>query len=136
MTVLRTKSFMRVLRAVIGTFLVAGTWVGLSATPIPPPLLCVDDIDCIETAGSPEAPAPGQGYTLANATAGLPFTLNTPVLPSISNEVTVTPSTIGANKVNGRRIILQPGNYGNQMFGSQDQEIVLQAGVEIQERNV
>ncbi len=129
--VLRINSFMRGLRTLIGMFLVFGTWVGLSATPIPPPLLCVDDIDCVETAEPPEAPAPGQGYTLANATAGLPFALNTPVLPNISNEVTVTPSTIGANKVNGRRIILQPGNYGNQMFGSQDQEIVLQPGVEI-----
>ena len=128
---LQTNPFKRVLRAVVGTFLVAVSWVGLWATPIPPPVLCVDGIDCVETAEPPEPPGLGQGYTLANATAGLPFALNTPVLPSISNEVTVTPSTIAANKVNGRRIILQPGNYGNQTFGSQDQEIVLQPGVEI-----
>jgi len=138
--VMRIKSFVRQWRrflghAVISLVLAAGFWAGLSAAPNPPPLLCVDDVDCVE---SPETtpppqppPAPGNGYSLADATAGLPFSVSTPVLPSITNEVTVTPSTIAANKVNGRRLILQPGNYGNQSFGTQDQEIVIQSGVEI-----
>ena len=129
--VLRTNSFMSGLRALIGMFLVSGTWVGLSATPIPPPLLCVDDIDCVETAEPPEAPAPGQGYTLTTATTGLPFAFSTPILPNITSEATVTPSTIVANKVNGRRIFLSPGIYGDQNFNTTDLEIVIGPGVEI-----
>jgi hypothetical protein len=118
-------------RAVISLVLVAGFWVGLSATPLPPPLFCVDDETCVESPTSAPPPVSGDGYTLANATAGLPFTLNLPIPPTITSEVTVTPATIAANIVNGRRLILQPGNYGSQNFDTQDQEIVIQPGVEI-----
>jgi hypothetical protein len=134
---MRIKSLMRLgrnffSRAVISLVLLAGFWVGLSATPLPPPLFCVDDETCVESPTSvPPPPSTGDGYTLADATAGLPFTLNLPIPPAITSEVTVTPATIASNKVNGRRLILQPGNYGNQVFGTQDQEIVIQPGVEI-----
>lgn len=132
---MRIKSLVRRWSAGTVLLLISGMWVGLSAAPLPPPLLCVDDDDCVETPEvTPDAPTPppsGDGYTLADATAGLPFTVNTPVAPTITSEATVTPATIQANKVNGRRLILQPGNYGNQSFGTLDQEIVIQPGVEI-----
>lgn len=133
---MRISSPVRLWRLLVGIVLVSGVWVGLSAAPNPPPVLCVDGTDCVESPEPvvqppPPPPSPDGEYTLADATAGLPFTLNTPIPPNITSEATVTPSTIGSNKVNGRRIILQPGNYGNQTFGTQDQEIVLQAGVVI-----
>ncbi|NND54611.1 MAG: hypothetical protein HKN56_06535, partial [Gammaproteobacteria bacterium] len=138
---MRIKSLLRQWRTLVGLLLVSSIWAAASAAPNPPPLLCVDDdadLECVETPETsqpPPAPQPppstGGDYDLSDALAGVPFTVNTPVLPNISEEVTVTPSTIAANKVNGRRLILQPGNYGNQSFGTQDQEIVIQPGVEI-----
>lgn len=131
---MRIHSLLRRKCALFGLLLVSGVWAVVSAAPNPPPLLCVDDADCVEspeTAPPPQPPPSSDGYTIADAMAGLPFTIATPALPDITNEVTVTPATIGANKVNGRRLILQPGNYGNQSFGTQDQEIVIQPGVEI-----
>ena len=132
---MRIKSLVRRWSAFTVLLLTFGFWAGLSAAPLPPPLLCVDGDDCVETpevVPDPPAPPPaGDGYTLADATAGLPFTLNTPVAPTITSEATVTPATIQANKVNGRRLILEPGNYGSQSFGTLDQEIVIQPGVEI-----
>lgn len=136
---MRIKSLLRQWRTFVGLLLVTGIWAVASATPNPPPLFCVDgdnNPDCVETpetAPPPPTPPPATGgsYDLSDALAGVPFTVNTPVLPNITNEVTVTPATISANKVNGRRLILQPGNYGNQTFGTQDQEIVIQPGVEI-----
>lgn len=135
---MRIKSLLRQWRAFLGLLLIAGCWGLAAANPNPPPLFCVDGVnnpDCVETpeVASPATPPPSSGgsYGLADALAGVPFTVNVPVLPNISDEVSVTPSTINANKVNGRRLILQPGNYGNQTFGTQDQEIVIQPGVEI-----
>lgn len=75
--------------------------------------------------------ASGNPYPWYSAfdTNDLPFTINAPAAPSIFNgTVNVTPATIAANKVNGRRLILEPGDYGNQLFSTQDQEIILQDG--------
>ena len=128
---MRLKCILHLVRAWAGTLFLVFLSSSVMASPLPPPLLCVDDTDCVETGVEAEPPPPGGTYTLANATAGLPFAINTPILPTITSEVMVTPATIAANKVNGRRIILQAGNYGNQQFGTQDQEIVIQPGVEI-----
>ena len=128
---MRLKFILHLVRAWAGTLFLVFLSSSVMASPLPPPLLCVDDTDCVETGVEAEPPPPGGTYTLANATAGLPFAINTPILPTITSEVMVTPATIAANKVNGRRIILQAGNYGNQQFGTQDQEIVIQPGVEI-----
>jgi len=116
-------------RLLAGLFLVVLSG-SAPATPQPPPILCIDGSDCVETAVTNPDPDgnPDGGYTLASI-GSVPFAYNTPIPPNISSEVTVTPATIEANKVNGRRIVLSPGNYGNQDFSTQDQEIVFQEGV-------
>lgn len=113
--------------------LLAGVWGSLSATPAPPPLLCVDEVDCVEIApipGGNDGSGSGGSYTLASI-GSVPFAYSTPVPPTITSEATVTPATIESNKVNGRRLILTEGNYGNQTFNTRDQEIVFREGVVI-----
>lgn len=111
--------------------LLACAWVNVSAEPEAPPVFCVDD-DCVNT---PDDPGPGGNYTLASI-GSVPFAYSTPALPRITSEATVTPSTIAANKVNGRRIVLQAGSYGEQTFNTQDQEIVFTPGANISLLNV
>jgi len=74
---------------------------------------------------------PGEGYTLADATAGLPFAISTPTPPTITSEATVTPATFSANNVDGRRLILGAGDYSGVSLGGTDKEIVLTTGVNI-----
>jgi hypothetical protein len=83
------------------------------------------------TAGAVGGGEPGEGYTLADATAGLPFAISTPTPPTITSEATVTPATFSANNVNGRRLILGAGTYSNLTIGGTDKEVVLTTGVNI-----
>lgn len=58
----------------------------------------------------------------------VPFAWSWPTPPSITNgEAVVTPATLAANNVNGRRLTLSPGSYGN-VSPADDQEWILQAG--------
>jgi len=127
---MRIKFFVRSFFKGIVFLFLAASWGGVLAAPAPPPLLCVDGGDCVSTAvsePSPEPPAGGGGYTLASI-GNVPFAYSTPAPPNITSEATVTPATIEENKVNGRRLILSPGDYGPQNFNTQDQEIVFQPG--------
>lgn len=119
----------------LALILLVGIGGSLWAAPSPPPLLCVEDGDCVETEPVVDEQEPGHSnpdgrYGLEDAIRGLPFTVNTPVPPQIESEQVVTPSTLG-NYINrsGVRLILEPGNYGNRTFNSQDQQIVLREGV-------
>ena len=94
-----------------------------AAPPNPPVITALDD----QEVGHPN---PDGRYSLEDAIRGLPFTVNTPIPPQVVAEQVVTPSTLG-NYINnpGMRLILEPGNYGNRTFNSQDQQIVLRDGV-------
>jgi hypothetical protein len=84
------------------------------------------------TAGALAASPPGGEYTLANALAGVPFTVDTPIAPTITSEATVSNSSeLSANLVNGRRVTLQAGSYGNQTFNTTDQEFVFLPGADV-----
>jgi len=112
--------------------LFAGLWGSVAAQPKAPPKLCVDGGNCVEIADTDTDPDDGTSgasgsYSLASI-GSVPFAYSTPIPPTITSEVTVTPATISANKVNGRRLILSAGEYGPQTFGTQDQEIVFQPG--------
>jgi hypothetical protein len=83
------------------------------------------------TAGALAASPPGGEYTLANALAGVPFAVNPPIAPTITSEQTVTPATLSANLVNGRRVTLQAGTYSGFTINTTDQEFVLLSGVTV-----
>lgn len=70
-------------------------------------------------------------YGLANAIAGAPFSISTPTAPTITSEATVNNATLEANKVNGRRLILQADTYGDETFSTLNQEIIQQPGANI-----
>ena len=70
-------------------------------------------------------------YGLDDACAGVPFTCNAPAEPTIKSSATVTPATIAANLVDGRRITLRPGLYRDLWIPTDDQEIILQPGAVI-----
>lgn len=78
-----------------------------------------------------DSPPPGGEYTLANALAGVPFAVSTPIPPTITSETTVTPATLSANLVNGRRVTLQAGTYSGFTINTTDQEFILQSGVTV-----
>ncbi len=123
MRILQSANF--VCRA-LTVLVIGGAWGSVLAQPAPPPVVCVDDTDCVETVTGGGGPT--GSYSFASI-GNVPFAYSTPIPPAITSEVTVTPATLAANKVNGRRVILSAGNYGNQTFNTQDQEIVFQDGV-------
>jgi hypothetical protein len=114
--------FLRVWKQLIAASILLPVGATLMATPEPPPVLCIDDSGCVETSDR---------YSLQEAIVGVPFPIELPMAPTITSEATVTPETIGANKVNGRRLILTAGDYGSQSFSTQDQEIIITSGVVI-----
>lgn len=70
----------------------------------------------------------GGGYTIETALAVLPYTLVPPTAPTItSGPVTVNPSTIAANLVNGRELILEAGDYGSLWIPTTDQRLRFQS---------
>jgi hypothetical protein len=94
-----------------------------ASPPVPPVFTSIDG----QEVGHPN---PDGRYSLNDAIVGLPFAVQTPRPPQIAAEVVVTPSTLGSHiNTPGLRLILEPGNYGNRMFNSQDQQIVLREGV-------
>lgn len=127
---MRIQQSLKPLYGFLGVLLFTGMVGAVSAAPQPPPLLCVDDTDCVETAAVEEGDGQDGLYTFASI-GNVPFAYSTPVPPNITSEVTVTPATFSANMVSGRRLILSPGNYGHQTIGTQDQEFVLQSGAEL-----
>jgi hypothetical protein len=70
------------------------------------------------------------GYTLADAIAGLPFSVNLPTAPTITSEATVTSNAelSAALAVNGQRINISPGTYNGFTVYGADQEIIIGAG--------
>ena len=93
------------------------------ATPNPPVFTAIDGQEL-------DNPNQDDRYSLEDAIRGLPFTVNLPIPPQVESEQVVTPSTLG-NYINTPRLrlILEPGNYGNRTFNSQDQQIILREGV-------
>lgn len=67
----------------------------------------------------------GGTYTCATAIAGTSG-VSCPTAPTTSSNATVNPSTLAANKVNGRDLTLQNGSYGDQTFTTTDQIIRIQ----------
>lgn len=93
--------------------LLAPASMGYAAVPSPP-VLCLEESGCPDSTGT---------YTLSSI-GEVPFQYETPIPPRISSEATVTPATLAANKVDGRRLFLESGSYGSQNFSNSDMEIV------------
>jgi hypothetical protein len=71
----------------------------------------------------------GDGYTIEDAVADLPFAVNSPTDPTITSSESVTTGTLATHiGTAGARLTLASGSYGSQTFSSSDQEIILQAG--------
>jgi hypothetical protein len=79
-----------------------------------------------------DSPPSGGEYTLANALAGVPFTVDTPIAPTITSTATVSNSSqLSDNLVNGRRVTLTSGTYSGFTINTTDQEFILQSGVTV-----
>jgi len=124
---MQTQSFLRALCRSLGFVVLMGYCVSVYAVSKPPPVLCIDDEDCVETQVAEDNGGSGGSYTFGSI-GSVPFSYATPVAPNTTSEVNVTPGTFAANLVSGRRLVLSPGNYGDRTFGVQDIEFVLQPG--------
>jgi hypothetical protein len=71
----------------------------------------------------------GDGYTIEDAVADLPFAFNSPTDPTITSNESVTTGTLATHiSTAGARLTLASGSYGDRTFSSSDQEIILQSG--------
>lgn len=76
-------------------------------------------------------PVPSDGYTLSDI-GPVPFAYSTPIPPTTTSEVTVTPATLGAHaSVDGVQITLSAGDYGDVNFAGNDQRVIISSGVAI-----
>lgn len=73
----------------------------------------------------------GGDYSLSDATDGIAIQPTHPTEPTITSSATVNTSTLAANLVNGRRLTLQAGSYGDRTITTDDQELILQDGANI-----
>lgn len=80
------------------------------------------------TGSSSSCQSTGSGYDLSGY--NIPFNYAWPAEPNITTNATVSPATLAQNNVNGMRLTLTPGSYGN-VRPRNDQEWILQAGAEI-----
>lgn len=108
----------------LGLFLSLAWFTDANGAPPRAPILTSVNDTPVQPIESPAT------YTLQDAIRGVPFDIALPAPPSVSEERSVTPATLG-NYINtpGLRLVLQPGDYGDRTFSSQDQEIILTEGV-------
>lgn len=93
--------------------------------PVPEPDPAPDPIPDPDSVPDPDPAPDGVAYDLSGYS--IPFAYEWPAAPRIASEATVTPATLSANNVNGRRLTLSAGDYGN-VSSRSDQEWVLQPG--------
>lgn len=94
------------------------------------PFAQLDGAAYISTTSFATISAGGLPFDLSPYESSIDFSYSWPVEPNITSEAAVTPATLSANNVNGRRLTLAAGSYGDVSPGN-DQEWILQAGAEI-----